>query len=166
MLAEHEAVGQLMRFKPLLDPDECEARTLFVVPEIHFWLYQDHPQKALTFAANVRGFLKRFVIGDFIDNRDYMKSESSNVFRLRVQNQRKGERVRIFGCFAKSDIFVALFQKPREVFDSHSERWAKFDAEAISVWNHYFSPRPTVPAIPFSNCVTSNAYDYDTGDEI
>lgn len=166
MLAEHETAKALCRFMPTLDPDESDLRDLYCVPNLYDWLYQSHPRKALNYAANIRAFLKRFVVGGKIDNRDYMKSGIPDVFWLRVQNQKEGERVRIFGCFAKVDKFVAFFQKPRNWFDDHPERWCECADLVVSEWQRYFAPRNMVPSVPFSNCISANAYDYDKGDDV
>ena len=80
---------------------------MFMPPALGEWLYQSDRKKSLNFKANIRGFLGRFVKGELVDNEDYMKSWKLDVFELRVQNQPRGERVRIFGGFARPDTFVA-----------------------------------------------------------
>jgi hypothetical protein len=134
-------------------------------PDLHAWLYQVHPKKALNFAANIRGFLKQFVVGEPVDNCVYMKPGHDDVFWLRVQNQKAGERVRIFGCFACADKFIAFFQKPRDWFDDHPERWDEAIALTIANWNHYFQPRFPRFASPFSGCVTVDGFDHGPKEE-
>jgi hypothetical protein len=130
-------------------------------PALWHWLYQGNRRKSLDFLANVRAFLGRFVKGkDTIDNQDYMKSWSDDVWELRVQNQRKGERVRIFGAFAKSDVFVAFFQKPRDYFwDMSDPKWKEATDRVVSEWDAYFPRRPRMKARPSSNCVSFNYFD-------
>jgi hypothetical protein len=130
-------------------------------PALHTWLYQGNRKLSRDFSANVRAFLARFVKGkETIDNEDYMKNWTDDVWELRVQNQRRGERVRIFGAFAKADVFVAFFQKPRSDFGDKSDpKWKQATDRVVSEWDDCFPRRPRQKARPFSNCVSFNYFD-------
>ena len=162
ILGEHlgAAPPQLVRFVPLFDADESEKRELFMPAALRTTLFQNDPKKARQYTANIRAFLGRYVKGEEIDNEDYMKSWKEDVFELRVQNQRKGERLRIFGAFGRPDTFVAFFRKPRNYFDGKDDpRWDGAIYRVVDEWNAMFPKCRRVPARPFSNCITSNYYD-------
>jgi hypothetical protein len=110
------ATHTLMVFPVIFDPDESDIRELYMPPALVETLAQNDPKKARDYCANIRAFLKRYIIGAEIDNHDYMKSWRDDIFEMRVQNQKKGERVRIFGAFGAPDKFVAFFRRPRNYF--------------------------------------------------
>jgi hypothetical protein len=154
------AAPALVRLPLLFDPDESEKRELFMPPALVETLTQNDPKKARAYTANIRAFLGRFVSGGHIDNQDYMKSWKEDVFELRVQNQRPGERLRIFGAFGRPDTFVALFRKPRSSFsDMNDPEWDKAIYRVVDEWNAMFPGCRRVPSRPFSNCVTFNCTD-------
>jgi hypothetical protein len=134
-----------------------------MLPALVSTLAQVHPKMARDYAFNVRGFLLRYVYGEEIDNENYLKCWKEDVFELRVQNQRKGQRLRIFGAFGKPDIFVAFFRRPRDYFGGRDDpKWDQEIYRVVNKWNELFPGCPRVPARPFSNCVTSKAYDVYT----
>jgi hypothetical protein len=143
-----------------MDPDQSDQRDIFMAPALYQWLYQSDRKKTVEFKANVRGFLKRYVIGDFIDNEDYMKSWRDDIFELRVQLQPRRERIRIFGAFAKPDVFVAIHQRPRSAFGGKNDpRWNVAIERVIDEFTALFPQHRPILSRPFSNCVTFNAYD-------
>jgi len=114
----------------------------------------------MSYCANIRAFLGRYVKGRLVDNHDYMKSWKEDMFELRVQNQRRSESLRIFGAFARPDTFIALFQRPRSYFgDASDPRWDQEIYRAVDLWDTIFPGCRRIPSRPFSNCVTSNYYD-------
>jgi len=132
-----------------------------MVPALHAWCYQSDRKKTLNYKANIRAFLKRYIIGLPVDNEDYMKSWRDDVFELRVQLQPKRERTRIFGAFAKPDVFVA-FHPPKlrsEFGDVIDPRWDRAIERALNDWDRLFPGHAPVPARPFANCITSNYID-------
>jgi hypothetical protein len=136
------------------------ADEVIMPPALVETLTQNDPKKARAYTANIRAFLGRFVSGGHIDNQDYMKSWKEDVFELRVQNQRPGERLRIFGAFGRPDTFVALFRKPRSSFsDMNDPEWDKAIYRVVDEWNAMFPGCRRVPSRPFSNCVTFNCTD-------
>lgn len=150
----------LARLPLVFDPDESERRELFMPPALVTSLTQNDPKKALHFTANVRAFIGRYVKGDEIDNDAYMKSWKADVFELRVQNQRKNERLRIFGAFGRPDTFISFFSKPRSSFgDKYDPKWDQAIDRVIAEWDEMFPGCRRIPARPFKNCVTFNAYD-------
>ena len=56
-----------------------------MLPALYEWLYQSYRKRTADFKANIRAFLKRFVVGQEVDNVDYMKSWKDDVFEFRVQ---------------------------------------------------------------------------------
>lgn len=151
---------ELVRLPLVYDPDESEKRELFMSPSLAMSLMQKDPRKAMNYAANVRAYIGRFVKGGSVDNSDYMKCWCDDVFELRVQNQRKKERLRIFGGFGRPDTFIAFFAKPRGWFGGKDDpRWDLATSRVVDEWSVMFPGCRRVPARPFSNCVTFNAYD-------
>jgi hypothetical protein len=160
MLAEREAAKTLVRFMPILDPDESEIRELFMVSHLHRWLYQSDRKKTAKYKANIRGFLKRYVIGGNVDNEDYMKTWRADVFEFRVQLQPRREHTRIFGAFVKPDVFVAIHQKLRSYFKNKDDpRWDRAIDRVTSELATLFPGHTAMRSVPFSNCITSNVFD-------
>jgi hypothetical protein len=152
---------KLVRLPLVFDPDQSERRELFMPPALRTTLEQRSPKKAMDYNANIKGYLGRYVKGDWIDNQDYMKNwPPTDAWELRVQNQRKGERLRIFGAFGRPDTFIAFFRKDRSWFDTDSDvRWEWAMNEVGGLWESTFPGCPMMKARPFSNCVTFNATD-------
>ncbi|HZT20973.1 MAG TPA: hypothetical protein VFA23_16290 [Dongiaceae bacterium] len=160
ILSEHERATTLVRFLPLMDNDESEVRELFMVRHLHQWCYQKDSKKTLNYKANVRGFLKRYVIGLQVDNVDYMKSWRADVFEFRVQLEPRRENTRMFGAFVAPDKFVAFHQKPRSEFGGIGDpKWDAAIDRVLDEFVNLFPGHRPVPARPFSNCVTSNYFD-------
>jgi hypothetical protein len=150
----------LVRLPLVFDKDESEKRELFMPPALAQTLQQNDPKKARMYTANIRAFLGVYVKGEEVDNQDYMKSWKDDIFELRVQNQRRGERLRIFGAFGRPDTFIALFRRPRGYFgDSSDAKWDQEIARAVAAWDSLFPGCCRVPARPFSNCLTFKFFD-------
>jgi hypothetical protein len=157
ILVEHENAQVLKRFLPLMDPDQSEIRELLMVPSLHQWCYQSDRRQTLNYKANVRAFLGRYVIGRSVNNEDYMKSWRDDVFELRVQLQRR-DNTRIFGAFAKPDVFIAIHQKLRSEFRSQAD-WDRAIERVLHAWATLFPGYRPILSRPFSNYVTSNCID-------
>ena len=132
-------------------------------PALQITLTQSDPKKALNYNANIRAFLGRYVKGkenEKIDNENYMKSWKEDVFELRVQNQPRKQRIRIFGAFGRPDTFIAFFSKPRSWFGGKEDpRWDEAVYRVVREWDEMFPGCRRVPARPFSNCLTFNFID-------
>jgi hypothetical protein len=114
----------------------------------------------MEYTANIRAFLGIYVKGKLVDNNNYMKSWKENVFELRIQNQRRKERLRIFGAFGRPDTFIAFFRKYRHEFGGKDDpKWDQAINRVIDEWNAMFPGCRRVPARPFSGCVTFEFYD-------
>lgn len=154
--------GQIRRFVPVFDPCESEERELFMTPALHDWLYQADRKATENFKANIRAFLGRYVKGEEIDNRDYMKSWKLNVFELRVQLQPRREATRIFGAFAATDVFFASNWHFRSDFgDATDPKWDAAIERLVKKWDELFAGYHRVAAKPFSNCVAFKGINYE-----
>ena len=160
------ASGQLFRYCPSFDPDESEKRELLALPSVHNWLYQPDRKKSADYKRRVRAHLTHFVKGKDIDNRDHMKCLSNDVFEFRVMFTKRRENTRIFGAFIIPDVFIATHWKMRnELEPSRGPRWDKAITKALGNFTHLFSDQHTpLRCRPFSDCVTSAAYDHDPGE--
>lgn len=160
MLARHDG-SELRRFIPVFDPHETERRELWMRPALHQWAYQGNRKQTLQFKPKVRAFLGRYVKGEWIDNRDVMKSWTLDVWELRVQLLPKRENTRIFGTFIKPDTFVAVHQALRSSFgDKDDPKWQRAVDRVVDEVDGLFPGIRRVPAKPFSNCVTFKGYDH------
>jgi hypothetical protein len=160
ILREKLNLGQFVRAPIFFDPDESEMRELFMPPALRETLQQVHPKMARDYAANIRAFLGRYVKGKEIDNEDYMKSWKEDVFELRVQNQKRGDRLRIFGAFGRPDTFIAFLRRPRKHFGGKDDpEWDNAIYRVVDEWNTMFPSCPRVSARPFSNCLTFNYFE-------
>jgi hypothetical protein len=150
----------LIRFVPLFDPDESEMRELFMTPELHQWLYQSDSKKTTNYKANIRAYLKRYVIGGMIENDNYMKSWQDDIFELRVLLQPRREQTRIFGAFPKPDTFIAIHQQLRSYFGGKKDpKWDIATNRTLERFRQIFPGHRPFLSIPFSNCVVSNSID-------
>jgi hypothetical protein len=160
MLEVLERRGHLRRFIPSMDPDESDVRDIYMLPALHDWLYQSDRKKTADFKANIRGFLKRFVVGLEVDNADYMKSWKDDVFEFRVQLQPRREATRVFGAFIQPDTFVAVHWKFRATFGGEEDpKWDVAIDKVSEEFRRLFPSHRAVRAAPFSNCLTSNFFD-------
>jgi hypothetical protein len=154
------------RFLPALDPDQAHSREIIMTPALHDWCYEQDSNKSLNYKANLRAFLKRFVIGLPVDNDDYFKNWRRRIFEVRLQlAPPKSDNTRIFGAFMRQDVFVAAHQKPRAWFVGRTERWDQAIAEAESKLQAMFPGVALLLPCPFSNCVSHNAIDLSCGEE-
>lgn len=154
MFSEHLIARRLVRFRPVMDPDESEVRELLMLPALHSWLYQSDRKKTLDYKANIRAHLGVFVKGKWIDNCEYMKHLRDDVWEFRVQLQKKKENTRIFGAFADADLFVCTHQKSRGALN-----FAAAIQRVKNDWDGLFPGCHRVRSRPFSNCVTNNFDD-------
>jgi hypothetical protein len=158
MLAEHVNAQELRRFLTLMDQDQSEIRELLMLPSLREWCHQSDRRRTMKYKANIRAFLGRYIIGRPVDNWNYMKSWRDDVFELRVQLQTRRENTRIFGGFAKPDVFVAIHQKLRSEFRDNSD-WDRAIDRVLDEWNRLFPGHRPLSSRPFSNCVTSGCID-------
>ena len=160
ILEQHDSAQTLMRFVPLTDPDESNERDLLMAPNLYEWLYQGDKRKTREYKANVRGFLKRYVIGGHVDNQDYMKSWTPHVFEFRVQLEPWRENTRIFGAFIKRDVFIATHQKLRSEFgDKTDPRWKVATDKVMEEMAKLFPGCIPVRSRPFMLCVSGKFTD-------
>jgi hypothetical protein len=164
ILADKLAKQELVPPGVSFDPDESEKRDLYMPPALRTTLQQVHPKMARDYASNIRAYLGRFIKGkEVIDNEDYMKSWKEDVFELRVQNQKRSDRLRIFGAFGKPDTFIAFFRRPRSHFGGKDDpKWDDAINRVVDEWNAMFPGCQRVPARPFSNCLTFKYWDVHT----
>ena len=157
--------GRLVRFVPVFDPDQSEKRELLVVSTVHAWLYQADRKKSIDYKANIRAHLGKFVKGEFIDNVDYMKHLGNDIWEFRVQletihKKYRKENTRIFGAFARQDVFICTNWRLRDDFGNGDDPlWDALISRSITEWNSLFPGRPRVISRPFSNCIFDNLYD-------
>lgn len=160
-ILEGEVGANARLFAPYLDPDESHKRDIIMPPALHEWCYQSDSTKSLNFKANLRAFLKRFVVGQEIVNGEYFKNWKGRIFEVRVQLDPQSDNTRIFGGFVRPDVFVAVHQKPRSWFVGHPERWdAALNEAELGIAAAFPGQKLMMPK-PFSpNCVTHNAIDH------
>ena len=147
---------------PVMDHDQKDVRCMFMQRALADWCYQSDRKKTLDYKANIRAFLKRYVVGAPVDNRDYVKTWRSDVFELRVQLSPHRENTRIFGAFVKQDTFVAVHPpKLRSDFGGMGDpRWDASIDHVLDVFADWGLANFVVPARPFSNCISTNCYDF------
>jgi hypothetical protein len=149
-------------FLPALDADESHKREIIMTPALHDWCYEQDSRKSLNYKANLRAFLKRFVVGLTVDNEDYFKNWKRRIFEVRLQlAPPKSDNTRVFGGFVRPDVFFAAHEKPRDWFEGHPDRWDQAISEAEAKLEAAFPGQTLMLPKPFSNCVTHNAHDHD-----
>lgn len=158
--------GRIRRFEPVLDPDETDYREMWMTAAIHDWLCQSDRKATRDYKANVRAFLKRFVVNKrLIDNEEYMKNwpnaDCPDFFELRVQLQPPRENTRVFGGFVKQDGFIILHRKLRSELRSDAA-FSKAIKRTAEIWDGLLPGIAMVRSRPFSNCVTGKFFDVKT----
>lgn len=128
---------------------------------MHRWLYEADRKKTANFKANLRAFLGRYVKGELVDNKDYMKSWQDDIFEFRFQLLPKRERLRMFGAFIKPDVFVAFNRKFRSEFSTQDD-WDRVITRTIRECEKFFPGTLRMPSKPFSNCVTFKFVDLES----
>jgi hypothetical protein len=158
-------LNELVRLPIVFDQDESEKRELFMPPALRDTLQQVHPRMARDYDANIRAFLGRYIKGEeVIDNETYMKSWKEDVFELRVQLQKRRDRIRIFGAFGRPETFIAFFRRPRNLFGGKEDpEWDKAIYRVVDEWNATFPGCRRVSSRPFSNCLTFKYFDVYAG---
>jgi len=163
LLRRHISAGRVVEFQPRLRPGQTRRRGLYVTKEIERWLLRqttkaaDIQNKQFTIAA-----LKRFVIGETVDNVNYMKrlaygSEECWEIRLRTCPQ-----VRIFGVFIREDCFLCTNMRLRpELGKFGSPQWGAAKARCTSIWSQLFPGFRPFTATDFTYYVTENGVHYD-----
>lgn len=152
--------GQVARFHPdYLDPDESEWREIILIQSVNKWIYEKDSRRSIYYKQNVRMHLSKFVLGDFIDNGNYMKSWKDDIWEIRVQLERREDNTRIFGGFLFPNIFVATNHHLRSQF-KNEDLWNKAINRAVARWRLLFPGMDRLKCQPFRDCVTFNAYDY------
>lgn len=153
ILAEAEASGELIRFVPAFDEDECEKRRLYLSKDMHNRIY-NHPAHQKDYFANVRAVLKTYVVGDEIeDDEEFFKRlkpkwnpQHVDIWEIKILF---APRARIFGAFAGQDCFVAFTSRLREKcpFKQAMEK-------VHNDWDALFLSRPRYRCWPLANCIT------------
>lgn len=155
-LAEHEAAGRLVAFKPIFDLDETERRRIWMLPGLHAWLYETGLKKAdRDTRANIRTTLGRFVKGYPWNNCDDMKllePYDRDLWELRI---RFTPQTRIFGALACFDTFVCTNKAFRDDLKKKgSPQWLAAEAEAMAAWEELFPGCRRYHGRPFENCIS------------
>ena len=157
---------RVVRFHPdFIDPDEAESREIVLIPSVNDWLHQKDSQRSIEYKENIREHLARFILGGYVDNRDYLKSWKSDIWEIRAQLRRRTDSTRIFGGFLYPNIFVCTNHHMRSKF-KNEKAWDRAIDRAIERWFELFPDRKPLKSRPFQNCVTFNAYDHDLGENI
>lgn len=158
--------GRTVRFHPdFVDPDETEAREIVLIRSVSEWIYQKDSRRSLSYKGNIREHLSKFVLGGYVDNKNYMKSWKNNIWELRVQLERQDDNTRIFGGFLFPNIFVCTNHHMRSKFKD-KDAWDRAIDRATERWHSLFPGRNPLKCRPFRGCVTSNAYDHILGEKI
>lgn len=153
ILAEAETSGNLVRFVPAFDEDECEKRRLYLSRDMHNRIY-NHPAAQRDYFANVRAVLKTYVVGDEIeDDEQFFKrltpkgnSDLIDIWEIKITF---APAARIFGAFADQDCFVAFTSRLRErcPFREAMER-------VHNAWTKLFLGHPRFRCWPLDQCIT------------
>ena len=150
----------MVRFHPdFLDSDETESREIILVRSVDDWLYQKDRRRSIDYKQNLREHLARFVLGGYVDNRDYFKTWKDNIWETRAQMRKRKDNTRIFGGFSYPNIFLGTNHHLRSKFKNETA-WDNPINRAQKRWDDLFPDNPPLVARPFKNCVSFNAYDH------
>jgi hypothetical protein len=151
--------GRLWRVEPVVEDDPIE-RCMVISSEIMDLVYGVWPDAKWARRCNrLRADLEAFVRGDVIGlclkpykaDTAYMgrlDKPTDEVWDIRSRDPQPG--LRVFGCFADRDCFVALLWSPRSVEIPYSQRlplqdrnsaeWKQAVKETKSEWRKLFHP--------------------------
>lgn len=118
ILLEAEASGELIRFLPAFDEDECEKRRLYLSKDMRNRIY-NHPAHERDYFANVRAVLKSYVVGEEIEDDDEFfkplaprgNPHLTDIWEIKITF---APTARIFGAFVGPDCFVAFTSRLRK----------------------------------------------------
>lgn len=152
----------LVEFVPVLRRGQAKRRGLYTTVQVARWL-NERPKKerSIDHKQFTLEALARFVRGERIDNRFYMK-------RLRVDNEElwairidTTPQDRIFGMFIEKDCFVCMNKRPRdELKNKVSRQWKSAEQKALNKWTKLFPGMRPMPGNHFSHYV-SNGEHFD-----
>lgn len=154
ILREAEASGDLKRFVPAFDDDECEMRCLYISTDLHDRLYV-HPANQQDYFNNVRAILKSYVIGDeIVDDDEFFKclkprgnSALTDIWEIKIAF---APTARIFGCFAAFDLFFAFTSRLREKCPFEAAMQAVHDE-----WHRLAGTRLRYHGWPLDQCISN-----------
>jgi hypothetical protein len=135
--------GALVLFEPELDADQSHCRCVWLHPQVSRWI-----NKAGLFIpgedyyANVREFLKGFVIGHDFDDDQMLRPLTpieEGVWEFRVQFEPKA---RIFGGFLEPCVFFATNYKDRNFLDLRG--FAGDRQRCRAIWKGLFPDHPRI----------------------
>lgn len=154
----------LIRYQPKLRGGQDYLRQLSIETKMYEWLQKPtHDQETLQFKEGVLAHLRQFVLGEQIDDLDYMKRVEDR--RVNVDQQFDHEvwsvrprfqpAHRFFGFFALPDWLVILNKQTRRKLDDPNE-WHRQIDRATRIWAAMLPGSSPYPAAQFSELVTSN----------
>lgn len=154
ILEEAEASGELKRFLPVFDEDECEKRRLYLSKDMYNRIY-NHPAHERDYFANVRAVLKAYVVGEEIEDDDELfkrltprgSPHLTDIWEIKITF---APRARIFGAFTGQDCFVAFTSRLREKcpFKEAMEK-------VHFAWNKLFLGHSRYRCWPLDQCISN-----------
>ena len=149
-----------MRFRPVLDLDESDRRRLYTTKNVSQWLYEADGRSRLDFKADLRAFLKRFVVGAPMENgADFKKANPKGkaIWAMRIRFR---PQVRMFGGFADMDIFVCLLWRMRDKLEKgKGPKWDAAVAKTAKRWDEMFPGLTRRDCVKLSHCLSESVYD-------
>lgn len=134
--------GQLRDWLPRLRPHEACKRRLLVTPPVGDWIERrGKDEDEREFYANVRAFLKSFIIGEDFDDivkLKPMKVDQGGIWSLRITWH---PQHRILGGFLVPGVFVATVYRDRRQI---GENFVPHLARARNIWCKLFPHWPPV----------------------
>jgi len=148
--------NKLVEFIPKMKGRELPERGLFLTPALNKWVLQE-PKKnpSMQYHADVYADLKVFVIGEEIDDCNFMKQSRpfiDDIWAIRILFR---PQCRIFGAFLCKDCFIGLHKAERKNldYDKHVKR-------AKDEWQDLFPGTLRLSGTRFSHYV-SNGMERD-----
>lgn len=130
--------GKLVRWEPNYDADQTAYREIYLAPAVRDWLHPrlPLPLKELQRCADVRRFLKGFVVGEHFDDIEKLKNIDTEAPRRTLCRGRWAIRIkrvpqaRIFGGFPEANIFVGSHVVARDMVTN----WATEKSTLDQFW--------------------------------
>jgi hypothetical protein len=127
--------GKLVRWEPNYDADQTAYREIYLDPSVRDWLHPRPPLplKELQRCADVRRYLKGFVVGGHFDDVEKLKNlDSEPPSRAACQGRwairiKRVPQARIFGGFPEANIFVGSHVAARDQITSWPAEKAALD---------------------------------------